>query len=249
MNNEPMKSSGIVKKVLIGALIFVLLCGLSAGGYYIYTEYLSTSDDGFEPIEQDDDDDDHRSTRKRSPMDSEGRPGWFGHDEERVIENEAITEEVVEMPAEEAAPAQYVTLSDESRWEPMDSYYSGEMLIPYFLNRQERNGNGGYTYTGANTARITSSIERTGDTPAEFIKRKTQNMEVSYAPSKNDWAVASGYVGNHIFYMKAVKRDDLMYYAIFAVPKDDLGNAKVYQNLTENIFRDSPFPLVSDPAK
>lgn len=242
MNNEPMKSSGIVKKVIIGALIVVLLCGLSAGGYYFYTEYMSTSDDGFEPIE---DDDDYRSTKKKSSGEMEERSGWFNHDEEEPAETYEVTEEAVDMPAE--VEANYVTLNEDSRWEPMDSYYTGEMLIPYFLNHQERNGNGGYTYTGANTAKITSSIERTGDSPAEYIKKKTKNMTVSYSPSKNDWAVASGYVGNHIFYMKSVKKDDMMYYAIFAVPKDDLGNAKVYQNLTERIFRDSPFP--SFPSK
>lgn len=245
MNNEPMKSSGIVKKVIIGALIVVLLCGLSAGGYYYYTECMSTSD-GFEPMD-DDDDDGYRPTKRKSSSEAEERPGWLNHKEEQPAESYGVTEETVEMPAE--GDAQYVTLNEDSRWEPMDSYFSGEMLIPYFLNRQERNGNGGYTYTGANTARITSSIERTDYSPAEFIKKKTQNMTVSYSPSKNDWAVASGYVGNHIFYMKAVKRDDMMYYAIFAVPKDDLGNAKVYQNLTERIFRDSPFPLLSEPAK
>ena len=163
-----------------------------------------------------------------------------------TVEVVEVGEEVVEPVYNTVATVRTFpksSLSDVCSRQRMDETYGGYILVPHFLSNRSLDEDGWIVYSGSNGAYLTSVIIDYDGSAYQFISQLSNGLNSTYSTHKTDWAVDSGFYGNQIYYMKAVKSGGRIYCAAFFVPRGDKQNAKLYTRLTEKIFNSTNFPL------
>ena len=165
-------------------------------------------------------------------------------------ENDSINDiEIIEIPVSEySAPAQSSLqnssqiISDNCSWRRMDNDFNGYILVPDFCKYSSIDNNGWLKYYADNGSYIISTILEYEGSAYEVIDLISKGTKITYSAEKSNWAVKSGFSGDYIYYMKAIKYGNRIYTASFYVPKNDKTNSLVYTRLTERIFNSSNFP-------